>query len=128
MRRGPRTPWVALTILGAALGCALLAWAVGRLHIQPPPCRFRELFGIPCLTCGGTRCALALAAGRLGEAFRWHALLALLATLSPLALLWDLRRAWRGDPYPPLPSGGWARLAAVALLVATWMLQLARGL
>ncbi len=127
MKTGPRTPWLALTILGAALGCMCLAWAVGTLHLQPPRCQFKALFGIPCATCGGTRCVLALTGGHLGEAFHWHPVLALLGILSPLALLWDLRRAWRGEPYP-LPSGKWAPLTAATLLAATWLLQLARGL
>jgi len=128
MRSGPRLPWLALAVLGTALSGALLAWMVGTLHVALPPCPLKAALGIPCATCGGTRCALALASGHLREAFRWHPVLALSVLLSPVALLWDLRRAWRRDPYPPLPECWQARGAAMLLLVGTWILQVARGL
>ncbi len=128
MKAGPRAPWLALALLGAALACALLAWGVATLHLQPPPCPLKNLLGIPCATCGGTRCAMALANGQLREAFHWHPVLALLGLLSPLALLWDLRRAWRGDAYPDLPESCQARVGAALLLLGTWILQVARGL
>jgi len=101
---------------------------VGTLHLVPPPCPLKAHLGIPCATCGGTRCALALVNGHLREAFHWHPVLALLGLISPLALLWDLRRAWRRDAYPPLPESRLARGAAALLLVGTWILQVARGI
>ena len=128
MKTGPRVPWLALAVGGAASACALLAWAVGSLHVSLPPCPLKATLGIPCATCGGTRCALALAHGHLREAFHWHPLLAGLALLSPVGAAWDLGRAWRGQAYPALPSGKGVRLAVVALWVGTWILQVARGL
>lgn len=128
MRNGPRIPWLALAIGGGALACALLAWMVGALHVQLPACPLKATLGIPCATCGGTRCMLALAGGRLREAFHWHPVLALLGLLSPAALLWDLRRAWRGDAYPEPPQSWQARAVAALALVGTWILQVARGI
>ncbi len=46
--------------------------------------------------------------------------------LELLAAAWDLRRAWRRDPYPALPESDWARAGVAALLVGTWILQAAR--
>ncbi len=128
MKSPPRVPWLALTLLGGGLALALLAWGLETLPLRLPPCPMKAILGIPCLTCGGTRCGLALAGGRLGEAFHWHPILAAMALLSPIGVLWDLRRAWRGDPYPDLPQGPRVRIAAVLLLVGTWILQVARGI
>jgi hypothetical protein len=51
-----------------------------------------------------------------------------LAVLLPVAALWDLRRAWRGDAYPSLPEAKAARLLAWGLLAGTWLLQVVRGI
>jgi hypothetical protein len=55
----PRSPvhvvWGAiaiLTIVGARIFSGLLPFA--------PPCIFRAITGIPCLTCGGSHCVVAL--------------------------------------------------------------------
>ncbi len=128
MKKATRVPWLALALLGGALALALLAWGVQALPLGLPPCPLKAMLGIPCLTCGGTRCGLALAGGNLGEAFHWHPVLAVLALLSPLGGLWDLRRAWRGDPYPEPPQGRGVRIAVALLLAGTWILQVARGI
>lgn len=91
MKPGPRFPWLAAGLVVAALLAVALTWALSALPVELPPCPLKETLGIPCATCGGTRCALALARGHLGEAFHWHPVLAFLALLSPLVLLWDLR-------------------------------------
>ncbi|MDZ7292166.1 MAG: DUF2752 domain-containing protein [candidate division KSB1 bacterium] len=62
-----------------------------------PSCTFRNLFGIPCPSCGMTRAGLALARGKLKTAF----------TLNPLfviglgsMLIWSAARTiewWRGN-------------------------------
>ncbi len=128
MRSAPRVPWLALSLLAGAGVFALLAWVLDVFPLGLPPCPLKATLGIPCLTCGGTRCGLALVGGDLGEAFHWHPVLAALALVSPVGVLWDLRRAWRGDPYPELPQGRWVRIAAVLLLAGTWILQVARGI
>lgn len=128
MNKGTPIPWLALAILGLGLSAALLAWVIGSLHFTPPACPLKATLGIPCATCGGTRCALALVSGHFREAFHWHPVLALVGLLSPPALLWDLRRAWRRDAYPPLPESRLSRGAAALLLVGTWILQVARGI
>jgi hypothetical protein len=42
------------------------------LPVHPPACGFRKLAGLPCVGCGGTRSARALAAGRIGESIRFN--------------------------------------------------------
>lgn len=127
-RQGPRVPWVALG--GVAAG--FLGWLGAQASLagllRLPACPTRTFFGISCASCGATRCVLALARGRLGEAFHWHPVLVLLLALAPLAMLWDLDRAFRGRPYPALPEGPAPRAAAALLLLATWLIQALRGI
>jgi hypothetical protein len=54
-----------LTISCATAGSCLLWLAFG---LPWPKCWFRQLTGIPCPTCGATRCAMALIHGHLGDA------------------------------------------------------------
>ena len=122
-----RVPWCALGAVLAGLG----AWAAS--FLQPisgliPGCPFKRLTGLACPTCGLTRCVMALGGGDWQAAFHWHPAAAGLATLLPVLALWDLRRAWRGEPYPRLPDSLAARVAAWVILGAIWVLQVARGI
>jgi hypothetical protein len=122
-----RVPWVALGALLTWLG----AWAAS--FLQPiaallPGCAFKRLTGFACATCGLTRCLMALGARDWSTAFHWHPAAASFAVLLPIAALWDLRRAWRGDPYPRLPDSRLARLSVWLGLIAVWVLQVARGI
>ncbi len=121
-----RVPWIALALLLLAGLARLGARAVAAGRLILPPCPVKLLTGIPCATCGLTRCTLALTQGRLGEAFHWHPVAVLLLFGALLAAAWDLRRAWRKGPYPALPESDWARAGVAALLVGTWILQAAR--
>ncbi len=112
-----------LLVLGRMLGGAL-----ERGWIVLPPCPFKALTGWPCATCGLTRWGLALARGDWRGALHWHPAASLLLAAFPLVALWDLRRALRGDPYPPLPEAPWARWAFLAGLGLAWGLQAARGI
>ncbi len=121
-----RVPWIALAALGLGLGL----WAA--TFLEPlagllPTCPFKRITGYACATCGATRCVLALAGGHWREAFHWYPAAAALAAL-PFAVLWDLRRAWRGDSYPALPDSRAARLVVWAALAGIWALQVARGI
>lgn len=123
-----RIPWVAL---GLSLLGALAVWLGPLVKAHPGllrPCLFKAVTGLPCLTCGLTRCSLALLEGRPAEAFHWHPVATLLVLASPLLMAWDVRRALRGRPYPPLPEQRAPRLAVAVLLAGTWILQVARGM
>ena len=122
-----RVPWIALGAVASALGIRLLGLLAPWLP-PLPACPLKALTGIPCATCGLTRCMLALGQGRWLEAFHWHPAAVVVLALLPLAGAWDLVRALRDRPYPPLPQGrGW-RFLAVALLLGVWALQVARGI
>ncbi len=54
------------------LGGALFAWGWFQTGIQLPPCLFHEYTGLPCLGCGGTRCARQLVHLNFLEALKFH--------------------------------------------------------
>jgi hypothetical protein len=120
-------PWIALGAVIAALGIRLLGLLAPWLP-PLPACPLKALTGIPCATCGLTRCVLALGRGQWEEAFHWHPVAVVALAFLPLMGAWDLACAFRDRPYPPLPQGrGW-RLLAAALLLGIWVLQVARGI
>jgi hypothetical protein len=66
--------WLSLALAGAAI---LWVWfASGHDELPRLLCPFREITGIPCVGCGGTRAMLALARGDLQAAFSWNPLVA----------------------------------------------------
>ena len=62
---------VAFAVL-AASGAFATAWLA--LKLPTPVCVFHQLTGLPCLTCGGTRCMKNLLAGHVGTALGWNPL------------------------------------------------------
>ena len=123
-----RIPWLAFGILGTTLMVLAGARILERWPVLLPVCPLKAYLGIPCATCGLTRCVIALAQGHWAEAFHWHPVAVTLGLLSPVAVAWDLRRAWRGDAYPPLPDSLPVRLGVAGLLAGTWVLQVIRGI
>jgi hypothetical protein len=59
-----------LVSIGSFVGSAV--WLV--LALPWPSCPFLSITGFPCLTCGATRCAIALFHGDLLSALRWNPL------------------------------------------------------
>jgi hypothetical protein len=119
-----------LAFWGAAAGGALLfAPFLPRLARLVPGCPFRELTGLPCLSCGTTRAALSLLGGDLAAALRFNPLASVagIAFLSGVVLapLWLLLRLPVLDGLPePTPL---RRAAGIAFLVAAWGWQVIRG-
>jgi len=88
-----------------------------------PPCPFRALTGIPCLTCGTTHAAVAMLRGDLAAALAANPLAAaaglMFLTGGVLAPLWALFRGRM--PVLPAPLPLWVRAALVVALLATWV-------
>jgi hypothetical protein len=122
-----RVPW--LVLAGLCLGATLwVARQLGPVEALLPACAFKRVTGWACATCGLTRCLLALGRGQWAQAFHWHPVAASLVLLWPVAMVWDLRRSRRRDPYPALPDSRLARAVAWGLLAVVWALQVARGI
>lgn len=61
-------------------------------------------------------------------AFHWHPLAVVIILFTPILVVWDLRRAWRGEPFPDLPDSLALRLVSAGLFLGAWALQVARGI
>ena len=120
-----------LWLWGAAAAGALLLWpSLPRLAGLLPGCPFRRLTGLPCLSCGTTRAALALLGGDLTAAFHFNPISAALGIAfvagGLLAPVWALFRWPVPDALPTVPPA-W-RAAGIALLLAAWGWQMIRGI
>lgn len=112
----------------AFLGGALFAWLWFRLGVQLPECVFHRLTGLPCLGCGGTRCARNLVHLDFVQAFLFHPGFCLVVAL---AALWTAYSAvfWlRRDPLRLRvsfdPAGARRRRVLFAVLLgAHWAWQ-----
>jgi hypothetical protein len=117
--------WLAVSV-AAAVGGAI--WL--RLGLPTLRCPFLAVTGYPCLTCGATRCAIALGHGNLSAAWLWNplALVALcfvvvfdiyaaivLVARTPRLRLVDWTRAEKNA----------VRIAVVTLIVVNWIYLLA---
>jgi hypothetical protein len=117
--------WLAVSVVAAVGGAIWL-----KLGLPTLRCPFLAVTGYPCLTCGATRCAIALAHGNFSSAWVWNplALVALgfvilfdtyaaiiLLTRTPRLRLVDWTRAERNA----------VRVAVVALIVVNWIYLLA---
>ncbi len=112
--------WLAVSVAAIAAGAVWLG-----LGLPGLACPFRAVTGYPCLTCGATRCAIAISHGHLLTAWSWNPLA--FVALCGVALF-DLYAAavllTRG---PRLHVIDWTRaeknvvrVAVVVLIVANW--------
>jgi hypothetical protein len=71
------------------LGCTGLLGGVWLLLGLPTPrCLFHAFTGLPCLTCGGTRCVKNLLAGHVGAALAWNPLVFLGAAAAAVFMVY----------------------------------------
>lgn len=117
--------WLAVSVVAFGGGALWLS-----LGLPWPQCPFLAITGYPCLTCGATRCAIALAHGNFFHALSWNPLAA--AALGALALF-DLYAAivllarlprFRTSNWTPAERNG-VRFAVVVLLLVNWLYLLA---
>ena len=118
--------WLSVSLLSAVMAAAWL-----RFGLPLPRCLFHELTGLPCLTCGGTRCVLSLVHGRIIEALRWNPGvflgLAALAVFNAYALVVLLFRLPRLRLRPlSAHAADFVRFTVVALAALNWLYEVAR--
>jgi hypothetical protein len=117
--------WLVVSVVAFAAGAAWLGLGLPWLN-----CPFRTVTGYPCLTCGATRCALALFHGNLFLAWSWNPLAfvalcgvalfdlyaaAVLLTRGPRLRMIDWTRAEKNA----------VRIAVIAVVVVNWVYLLA---
>src|SRR6476660_7108703 len=69
--------WLSVSLISLTIAAAWLA-----IGLPWPRCVFHELTGLPCVTCGMTRCAIQFFHGHLLAALKWNPLV--------FALLWGV--------------------------------------
>jgi len=112
----------------AFLGGALFAWAWFQTGLQLPQCVFIRLTGLPCLGCGGTRCAHNLVHLDFAQAFLFHpgfflvVISALIWTLYS-AVFWLRRDTLRLRFFVEPAQARRARVTFVLLLAVHWAWQ-----
>ena len=112
----------------AFLAVAVFAWGWFLSGLQLPQCIFMRLTGLPCLGCGGTRCARNLVQSDFGQAFLYHPGFFLVVTLAGLwtiyaAIFWLRRDTLRLRIVIDPAYDRRLRIAFAALLVVHWAWQ-----
>lgn len=112
----------------AFLGGAVFAWGWFLSGLQLPQCLFMRVTGLPCLGCGGTRCARNLVHLDFGQAFLFHPGFFFLVTLAALwtlysGVFWLRRDKRRLRLYIEPSADRILRIAFVCVLVVHWAWQ-----
>ena len=117
--------WLTVSVLAAASGLLWLHFAM-----PWPSCPFLAVTGYPCLTCGATRCAIALAHGNFSAAWLWNPLA--LVALCTVALFDVYAAIVLIARVPRLRLVDWTateknavRIGAVVFVAANWIYLLA---
>ncbi len=113
--------WLLVSVATAAAVLVLL-----QSGVPTPRCLFHEITGLPCLTCGATRCLLKIAHGEFAAAVYLNplAFAAFLAIgvfdLYAVAVLLFRMPRIRANPLS-MRTGDLCRIAAVLLCGANWI-------
>ena len=114
-----------LITFAAVAALLIIARFYGRLPVQAPDCGFKAQFGIPCVSCGGTRAMQALSAGHILKALQFNPAVVVGIFVSITWVLLGLHRFQRGEA--PLPVAAQNRrmrrvaLIAISLLALNWI-------
>ena len=114
-----------LLAMTLALGSVVLfqLWVPARWAFH---CRFHDWTGLPCPTCGGTRCGQLILGGNLSEAFLQQPLILCTMLLGGTALIYSILAAYLKWPVPRLrleSRAEWSMAAAgaAALIISNWI-------
>lgn len=114
---------------GSALAAIVLSPLAELIALGLPICPWKRLLGIPCLSCGSGRAALALARFEFTEALIAYPLPTLAWTVFIVGGLLAGGAALLGRGVPPLPVrlSGWMWVWLGALVLANWAYLIATG-
>jgi hypothetical protein len=122
LRKGEVDHELLWLLVGA--GTLVCAWVWRRLALPWPHCIFLDLTGIPCPTCGATRCLLFLARGQFFEAIRMNPLafcaLGVTGAAAVYAITVLLFRLPRVRIRADRKAARFVRITVAALLAANW--------
>ena len=114
---------------GSVLAAMMLSPWAELIALGLPTCPWKRLLGIPCLSCGSGRAALALARFEFSEALIAYPLPTLAWTVFIVGGLLAGAGALlgRGVPSPPGRLSGWMWAWFAALVLANWAYLIATG-
>ena len=111
---------VAASITGFGLA---VCWFV--LHLPWPICLFHTLTGVPCITCGATRAAIACLHGEFLNALRWNPLVFItycgISLFDVYAVAVLISRSRRLRPYFSEAEKRICRRVLIVLLLMNWV-------
>jgi hypothetical protein len=110
--------WPGLAAAVYSVLALVAAYLAQRLHIAISWCPFKNLTGMPCPFCGGTRAALALLQGNIKAAFVFNPLAAVICLLAPVAAIcWWFY--WR-PRHQELELARWLWYPVGAIIAVNW--------
>lgn len=120
--RARKVWWAHAMVAGVLFGAVVLVvWPPGRYGFYPA-CPVREMSGVLCPGCGGTRAVAALLRGNLGEALRQNGLVVVLLP----AAVWPAGR-WYLGVLRGMEAVGVPRWAVVSVGVLAGLFGLLRN-
>jgi len=116
-------PLVVISVL-YVFSIAALAWIKNHTDYGFTPCLLKNVTGVPCFLCGGTRASLALIQGDVIRSLLFNPLVCLgwllLVALFLLKVIAGLR-----IQLTPIPRG-WLWIGAIAAVTANWAFVITR--
>ena len=113
--------WLSVSLVSLGLAAAWLT-----VGLPWPRCVFHEITGLPCATCGMTRCGIQFFHGQFLAALKWNPLVfALLCALTAFDLYAFATLATRGPRlricFCTQAAKTFVRVAVIAALVLNWI-------
>jgi hypothetical protein len=135
-RASYRQRLIATLVFFAIAGTFTALWVIGHYNITlwPFVCGFRQLYGLPCPTCGYTTSVMAFAQGQVIRSFYIQPAAALFCTLAVAAAFFAFLVAVFGVYSPAFERRIvtlklWYIFAAIVLVVAVgWIVTFARAI
>jgi hypothetical protein len=113
--------WLAISLGSLALAAAWLT-----VGLPWPRCAFHELTGLPCITCGMTRCGIQFFHGHFVAALKWNPLVFMaLCSLTAFDLYAFATLATRGPRlricFDTQTAKTFVRIAVISALLLNWI-------
>ena len=116
--------WLTMSLAGVGVSAAWL-----RAGFPWPRCLFHQLTGLPCLTCGMTRCAVAFFHADFAAAMQWNPIIFLslcgISIFDLYAIIVLITAAPRLRIRCSPSTGKYARRAVLGALAVNWIYLLA---
>ena len=113
--------WLTVSLVSLALAAVWLTTG-----LPWPRCAFHEITGLPCFTCGMTRCGIEFFHGHFVAAFKWNPLVFMvLCSLTAFDLYAFAALAARGPRlricFDTQRAKAFVRIAVISALVLNWI-------